>query len=499
MTEQGHAEQDRSRPKKSTIITVSLGSLLGLTVFLIRFCSFEGLSELLTVTYQASWVALLIHHGCHVYEGYFRKTGLPREAALELLFLIAWAAAAVVLGQLDDPKLPELAIAWGTSAYLLFHLGADMEEARRRLSRKTDKRLRRASDVIRESSLWIGFQLRVLQVEDARAQGVVFEVFPENDSEDGNLTRMIWTSICAMMVITLIATSAAVAQMVVEPADPANTAAEESDGGAAREAANRREAGGEEEDRETEGDDCNGERDPSGPIPRPILRALSLAWHDVRSLDPDLMEALGYDIGGCPGAARRIPALKSGWYAPGYCEGDLTMLAIAFEGIDHPVVLLEQAADFALPIIREGHFESAEDRFTVGKGDAYVIDSRGGSYVLIRDTASSGPVSGSGEGDGGCGDFVDADYAYTVAGPGLLDPWRSVAAVSPGGVYPIDVATDDPSKPRIALRSTATGILATATCDADLLTCEISFGDQTYRGTPESTITPAEVKALGES
>jgi hypothetical protein len=506
MAEPGPNDEDRKlRPTQATIITVSAGSLVGLAIFLLRFCSFEGLSELLTLIYQASWVALVVHHGCHIYAGYFRTTGLPREAALELLFVLAWGAVAVGIGLLDDPKLLPLAAVWIGSAYALFHLSTDMEEAREQLFEAEGRRLRRASDVIRESGIWLGFRSRVLQVEDPRAHGVL-EMFPETDSEDGKLTRMIWTAICSMVAIGLIATTAAAGQVLLKSDEPpAGSGVTEKGGGGGSapdttpEVNTRRRGGREQEEgREPEGSECGGRRDPGGRMPGPIRRSLSLAWHDVEGLDPGLMEALDYDIGGCPGPARPIPGLKGDWYAPGYCEGDLTMLSIAFEGIDHPVVLLEQAADFALPMIRQGRFVSAEDRFTIGEGDAYVINSRDGSYVPIRDTASSGRVEGSGDGDGGCGDFIDEDVAYAVAGPGLLDPWRSVAAISPGGVYPIDVATDGPSRPRLALRSTATGILTMATCDAPLLTCELRLGEETYTGSPGAHITSTEVQALAE-
>ncbi|HET7591107.1 MAG TPA: hypothetical protein VFK14_13115 [Solirubrobacterales bacterium] len=441
----------------------------------------EGLSHLLTLTYQVGWALLLCHHFLHLYERYF-SIGLARATWVEFALLVAWTCGVGVLDLLPDPKLSVLAGIWLLSAGFLFWSATQVEIDREALKEKTGYRAPRATDVIRGSFIWVELDSRLAQVKDDTVDAFR-EKLNGRDTEDGNLSHTSWALWCSTFAVSLIAVAGALGSTVM-PEHP-----HEGKGG----------NGNHENTHHTKigSEDCSSRYLPVG-VPEPQREALALAWHEVHGLEPGLMEALGFDVAGCPGPARPIPGLPDSWYAPSYCEGNLRGIALAFDGLDHPVFLLEQAAEFALPMIRDRQLVSAEDRFEVGgDGDAYVIDSREGSFVLVRDDASAGPVR-EGDGKTGCGEYTDRDVAYTVVGPGLLGPWQAVAAVTPGGVYPIADGAVSEGKVRFALRSTEDGIVATVRCLVSLLSCETKIGGTLHRWSGKARTDRAGVEALVE-
>ncbi|HYQ77866.1 MAG TPA: hypothetical protein VEP91_02005 [Solirubrobacterales bacterium] len=443
----------------------------------LRSGGWEGLSHLLTIAYQLGWALLLCHHCLHLYERYF-SIGLARATWFEFALLVVWTCGVGVLDLHPDPKLYMLAGIWLLSTGLLFWSATQMEIDREALKEKTGYRAPRATDVIRGSFIWVELDNRLAQAKDDTVDALR-ERLNGRDTEDGNLSHTSWALWCSTFAISLIAVAGAVGSTVApEPPD-------ESKGG------------GNVHHTRPVSEDCSSRYLPVG-VPEPQREALALAWHEVHGLETGPMEALGFDIAGCPGRARPIPGLSNSWYVPGYCEGQLRGIALAFDGLEHPVYLLEQAAEFALPMIRNKQLISAEDRFSVGgDGDAYVIDSRDGSFVLVRDDASAGPIR-DGDNKTGCGQYTDRDVAYTVAGPGLLGPWQAIASVTPGGVYPIADGTANGDEERFALRSTEAGIVATVHCLPSLLTCEAKIGGTPHRWSGEARTNRAEVKALVE-
>jgi len=461
----------------------------------------ESLSQLLTVVYQLGWVTLACHHLLHIYESYF-SVGLARPTWYEFALVVVWFAVAVALGVMDDPKLLVLAVSWLLSAVLLFLSATEMETARKALKRETGYRARRATDVIRESDVWLWLCARFAQVEDDKVDELR-EKLSQPDTDDGHLSRTIWVACCSTVAIGLIAAAGALGSAVAptEAASDPNPPSQEKEAGLQKpaEKGGGESPGGEEIDvpKPNAEEDC-GERFEPLHVPEPARRALVLAWRDVDGLDPEPMEALGSDIAGCPGLARPIPDLPGSWYVPGYCKGTLRGLAIALSDMDHPVYLLEQAAEFALPLIHDGRFVSAEDRFEVGGGDAYVIHSRDGSFVPIRDAVTAGPVRRGEHGGGGCGSYSDRDIAYSIAGPGIIEAWRAVAAITVGGIYPIAWGTASDNEVRIALRERGAGIVTVARCDPALLACEAKIDGALHRWSDEAYIGQSEVEALVE-
>ena len=469
---------------RRTAATIGAATLV-LCGSVFRSGGWEGLSHLLTHAYQIGWALLVCHYLLHVYERYF-WIGLARATWLESALVVAWTCGVGVLDLVSDPKLYVLAGIWLVSAGVLFWSATQMERDREALKEKTGYRAPRATDVIRNSSLWVELDSRLAQVKDDTVDRLR-EKLNGGDTEDGNLSHTSWALWCSTLAVSLIAVTGALGSTVM----PEHT--DEAKGGDN----GYLESVHKPHHTKTKGEDCSSRYLPEG-VPEPEREALALAWHEVPGLDPGPMEALGFDVAGCPGPARPIPGLPGSWYVPGYCEGNLRGIALAFDGLDHPVYLLEQAAEFALPMITNKQLVSAGDRFQVGgNGDAYVIDSRNGSFVLIRDDASAGPIHES-SGKTGCGDYTDRDVAYTVAGPGLLEPWRAVAAVTPGGVYPIADGTTREGEVRFALRSTKAGIVATVRCPASLLICEAKIGGVLRRWSAGGRIEQTGVEALVE-
>ena len=132
-------------------------------------------------------------------------------------------------------------------------------------------------------------------------------------------------------------------------------------------------------------------------------------------------------------------------------------------------MLLEQAAN-RMPIILDEQFVGAIDRFHVGDGDSYIINTTEGSFVLIRDHSTGGQVSEKRGQGGGCGGYTNLDVPYSVVAPGLLSGWRTLAGMFPGGVYPID-ATPESNVDSIVFRNPA-GIVGGGICSSDI-DCEV--------------------------
>ncbi|HEY5054337.1 MAG TPA: hypothetical protein VII45_13110, partial [Solirubrobacterales bacterium] len=171
----------------------------------------------------------------------------------------------------------------------------------------------------------------------------------------------------------------------------------------------------------------------------------------------------------------------------------LRSVAIAPAGAEHPVALIEQAAEFALPLIQDEEFVSAVDRFAVGDGDAYVIDASAGSYVLIRIHSTGGSLAPRGT---GCNHFANRDVAYTIVPPALIPAWRLVAAISSGGVYPIAVAHPDGDFESFDFVSDA-GIEAEGRCWHEGAACGVKIEGTWIMGGPTRT-DQREVEALAE-
>jgi hypothetical protein len=488
-------DESRKAIRPRTLAWIVAGAV-AIATSAIKAGGWEALAELLTLTYQLGWITLACHHLQHVFDGYF-QVGLARPTAYEFALVVAWGAAAVVLGNSPDPNLWALTACWLLSAAWLFHSAALMEQAREQLKLSTGYRARRTTDAIRSSETWFALCNLFARVDDETVDEFRRKL-SQPDTKDGNLSRTIWVACCSTVAIGLIAAGGALGSVLAPPEE----GSADRDGGSERREEKQEAGGGNESgggtdatDAEAKEEDCGEDWDPVN-VPQPARNALILAWREVDDLEPGPMEALGFDIAGCPGLARPIPGLPGSWYALGWCEGSLRAAAIVLRGATHPVALLEQAAEFALPLIRDGRFRSAEDRFEVGDGDAYVIHTRDGSFVPIRDDVTAGPV-GEGDEGGGCGSYGNRDVAYSFAGAGLIGVWKAVATITPGGVYPIAYGTASDGEVRFALRSPGVGIVTVAHCTPSLLTCEAKVAGINRRWSGE-TIERAEVEALVE-
>jgi hypothetical protein len=406
-----------------------------------------------------------------------------------------------VLHESENPQIPRLVICGAAAALLFLWSAGRMEEARAAAMTRNDVEIRRASDFLRASLPWQVLCGLVGQIHFHWVRRLR-EFFGGPDTPTGVLSLLAAIGVLVLITISLISSGLVVASVIFPIQITARNLKKGDDSQAdvpphkphqkkydLRPNPEGNSPGGAGE--------CSGSRSAGADAPEPESASLRLGWEKVDGTEPGPMEALGFEIAGCPGTARPIPGRPGSWYESGYCGGELRSLVIAPHGLEHPVVLIEQAAAFALPIILDGRFVEAVDRFKVAGGDAYIIDSDRGSFVLMRDHTTTGPVADGSNPGGGCADFTDTDVRYTIVGPGLLEAWRFIAGISVGGAYPIAYAHKADGSEWVDFRSPE-GIVAKGSCVIETMVCTIEVGEDEISGRSGDTITESEVKALVE-
>lgn len=474
----------------SRAVVAAVGTVLVALVPLARDASMSGVSRLLSLLYVGTWIAILGRTVIQIHEGYWRE-GLKVPLLFEMASVAVVGLAAWMVFLSEDPQIPRLLVcaAIGSTSFLL--ASGKLEEARADLVSR-GIRVRRVTEIARDSRTWRMLCRRVSQIRFGPIKRLR-EFFAGPDTRPGHLSLGAAVSILILAVLAFVSGGLAIASIVfplqLTPDHSTDTKAHEDKNQEPNKIISPPATANE--------DNCRDLDLGTEMIPEPQRSSLRLGWQEVKGLQPGPMEALGYDIAGCPGRAKEIPKMKGSWYRPGYCGAELRSVVVAPEGMEHPVVLLEQAAEFALPLIVHGEFAGAVDRFPVGHGDAYIIDSHHGSNVLIRDRTSAGPATDDMRGEtGGCADFKDQDVRYAIAGPGMIEPWRAVAAISLGGVYPIDYARNSDGSESVVFRSPE-GIVAQGICAA-AASCVVDIGTAQVRGQSGTFITEEEVRALVE-
>jgi hypothetical protein len=491
-----------------------VGTVLGpvaLSVLpVIRSGNLAGTSKILVVAYAGIWAFVFLRVCIHLYEGYLRK-GLWWETLLELSTLVFWGLLVVIAIRLANPQIVRLAAFAAVASALLLVSFTVLERARGELTAGEDGvRIRRATKVIKESWTW-GEACDLFGRLNTRPTEKLRDWVSGDDPDDGLLSRAGIFALCAVVSLAVTAGSLTIVGTIVgmqltapgktsrdkQKSDGHGQDSEDNTGGAAGTILGGDSPKGDRERAfaSSPASDCGFDYDPGPRVSEPERSSLMLVWHQVDGIVPGLLEALGSDIAGCPGPAWPISGKPGWWYATGYCKGSLRSIGIAPAGAEHPVVLLEQAAEFASPLIKAGKFEDAVDRFTVGDGDAYVIDAAAGSYVLIRIHSTGGSVARSVASDG-CNNFANRDVAYTIVPPALIPGWRSVAAISSGGVYPISAAHHSGDLESFVFVSDA-GIEAEGRCWHEGAACSVEIEGVWITGGPALT-DQREVEALAE-
>lgn len=508
MGESGNSEVNVVRQAFSWQAAIGVAVMvIGTLLSVVKSGSLEGASLLLAIVFVVAAAAVACRFLFHLYAGYIRL-GLGRWLLFELATACTWGALALVVVQAENPQIPRLIVCGGVIAFVFFQLATRMERARARLQRQNQVRIRRATDVFRGSWLWRDLCRGFRQIDFEVAKRVR-ESLSGPDRKAGFLS---WAaSIVLLMPAAVAALSGAlaVASIVFSlPMTPPNR----SDPGTGEEPTPTPGVEGKAPTRPISTgnspaavDDCADEYEPGSHVPEPERSSLILGWQVVPGISPGPLEALGFEIAGCPGAARPIPGSPGSWFAPGHCGEELRAIVIALRGFYHPVVMLEQAAEFALPLIRDGKFVEAVDRFAVGEGDAYVVTTSQGSYVLIRDKTTAGSVDDDLSEAIGCDGIADddveypIDVSYTAVGPGMIEGWREVAAVSLDGVIPLDSVPASSDVEAFAFRS-GDGIVGFGRCSTPGLSCEVKIGRGEWRPVAGGArIDQTEVRALAES
>lgn len=496
-----------NEPSKSAFSKQAIVAALGVVTAtfaglapILKDVSMVGVSRLLVIVFEIVAAAIVARHLIHILNGYY-GAGLRRPMVFELGVTAAVAIMAWILHGSGNPQIPRLAICGAAASLLFLWVAGRMEKARARAMVRNDVVIRRASDFLRASRPWRILCELVGQIHFGWVKRLR-KFFGGPDTPTGVLSLLAAIGVLVLMTVSLVSAGLVVASVILPiQVTPKDSKKGDGTGGDVGSNAPVPMTDGHPTDTE-EGspasvNECDGSRAAGAGAPEPESASLRLGWEKVDGTEPGPMEALGFETAGCPGTARPIPGQPGSWYEPGYCGGELRSIMIAPSGLEHPVALIEQAAAFALPIIRNGHFVDAVDRFEVGGGDAYIIDSSEGSFVLIRDHSTTGPVPDGGSPGGGCADFTDTDVRYTIVGPGLLEAWRFVAAASLGGAYPIAYAQKADGSEWVDFRSPE-GIVAKGSCVIETMVCTIEIGEDEISGRRGDKITESEVKALVE-
>lgn len=182
-------------------------------------------------------------------------------------------------------------------------------------------------------------------------------------------------------------------------------------------------------------DVCAGDPSPGSPAPSPQRELLRGLW-----LGGTGMSGAGAVAAGCAQPAEPVPGHPQVWVARGVCGASLRSLGIvAPEYL--PALTYQEAAEFAYEKVKEGKLLGASSRWPVGDGDAYIVDTEDGSYVLIRRHTSLGDARPGGSLP--CEGAAPLSAPYTIVPPGLVGLWLEIA--QGGWVWP---APADPAEPR---------------------------------------------------
>lgn len=182
---------------------------------------------------------------------------------------------------------------------------------------------------------------------------------------------------------------------------------------------------------------------------------------------------VGALVAGCPEPAAEVRPGSGVWFAPGRCGGDLRSIGIS-TGDGSPALVLAQAAQFTLGKAIDGTLVEASRRTRVRGGDAYVIDTTIGSYVLVRARVVTRSAPGSAS-RSHCAAIVQAGNPYTVLPPAIVVAWLTITRDS--WTWP----EVDRTGHAFAFRDAGGTILATGLCTTDE-ECRVVYGTRVLTG-----------------
>jgi hypothetical protein len=132
--------------------------------------------------------------------------------------------------------------------------------------------------------------------------------------------------------------------------------------------------------------------------------------------------------------------------------------------------MLGQVARFADRYALKGQLVGASRRLPVASGDLQAVDTRNGTYVLVRSQSGGGPSDVTPA--GACGATSSRDTEYTVVPPRIVAFWS--ALVRHGWAWPTKGADGT-----FTFTSDGSGEpVATARCDD--LGCDLHIGNEPF-------------------
>ena len=225
---------------------------------------------------------------------------------------------------------------------------------------------------------------------------------------------------------------------------------------------------------------------PAGPgegAPQPQADELRSLWLGSQS-----GPGTGAIVAGCPEAAMPVRPGSGTWFAAGRCAGELRSVGVS-TGDQSPALAL--SASRAVSRSRGRPTEPSSmprDESVLDRGDAYVLDTTIGAYVLVRPGVTTG-VAGTAPGTSSCAEAVGASAPYTVVPPALIEAWHAV--VQRSWAWP----TADVAGRSFTFRDAShRAIVATATCSSDDQ-CRMTSGGRVHIGGRGGRRTAEEILA----
>jgi hypothetical protein len=201
--------------------------------------------------------------------------------------------------------------------------------------------------------------------------------------------------------------------------------------------------------------------------------------------------------GGCRQSARAVTNHPDVFVAEGLCA--TTRVSVIVATPTDAGLLYQEAGDIAMELVARGILQGASNRVDIGEGDAYVLQSDVGPWVLIRETKSAGvaipdPTALP------CAQYTNRAVRYTVLPPPLAAAWIYQVRVSDQWLWPHPDPTYRGAGSAFMFTTTdqSGSSLAEGRCNEAQTRCAFSYaGGREAIWTASSSLAAEDLVALG--